>query len=100
MSTLKLALGSSFTAVADTMNGIGTTVKAVSKGANALNDYVDQMRFKQTEDYALERKAYKTLAEQKVGEKILREEENLNDFLSEREGRAEAFQKIILELRA
>lgn len=100
MSSLKLALGSVFTATTDTMNGIGTTVKAVSKGANALNDYVDQLRFKQTTDYALERKMYKSVAEKKAAEKILREEERLIDFIAEREDRKDNFEKILEELRS
>lgn len=100
MSSLKLALGSTFSAVTDTMNGVGTTVKAVSKGANALNDYVDQLRFKQTTDYELERKTYKSVAEKKAAEKILREEERLIDWLGEREDRSENFAKILAELKA
>jgi len=100
MSTLKLALGSTFTAVTDTMNGVGTTVKAVSKGANALNDYVDQLRFKQTTDYALERKVYKSVAEKKAAEKILREEERLIDWINEREDRKDNFEKLLKELQA
>ena len=99
MSSLKLALGSTFTAVTDTMNGVGTTVKAVAKGASALNDYVDQLRYKQVTDYAIERITYSDTAIKKAAEKTLREEERLEEYLNEKPDRAKSFEKIRLEIK-
>lgn len=100
MTSLRLAATATFGAVTDTMNGVASVTRGISKGGIAFDKYMDQMLFEQEEEYAARRAVYGETAMQKAAEKLQREEERLNAWFAEDSTRKGRYEEILAEVRA
>ncbi len=94
MSTLRIATASTFGAINQSMTTVSAVVGTVTEGAEAMQDYVKDLRFKQKTDSTIMRKTYLHKAIEKAAESDLRRREELNKFLNAEENRVEEFKEI------